>query len=334
MASAGRPSPGAAGLLIIGFDIARDIEMHHEAHVGFIDAHAEGDGGHHHLQIVTLERFLHLRAAIVVQPGVVGADAQPAALQTRSGVFHLGAAVAIDNAALAALILHEAPQLIERLEFFHQRVADVRPVEAADLHQRVLQRQQAHDIAAGGLVGGGGQRDHRHRREALFQLTQRAIFRPEVMAPLRNTVRLIHRQHRRRTVIEQAEEAFHHQPFRRDVQHLDGAVAAAGHNVQLLLAGLRRVVAGGGNAVGQQLVDLVLHQRDQRGNDQRQAVHHQRRDLVTQRLAAAGRHHHQAILPADRGVDNRLLARTELLVAKGIAQYLLGQQLSVNHCCG
>ena len=108
---------GAAGLLIIGFDIARDIEMHHEAHVGFIDAHAEGDGGHHHLQIVTLERFLHLRAAIVVQPGVVGADAQPAALQTRSGVFHLGAAVAIDNAALAALILHEAPQLIERLEF-------------------------------------------------------------------------------------------------------------------------------------------------------------------------------------------------------------------------
>ena len=238
--------------------------MHHEAHVGFIDAHAEGDGGHHHLQIVTLERFLHLRAAIVVQPGVVGADAQPAALQTRGGVFHLGAAVAIDNAALAALILHEAPQLIERLEFFHQRVADVRPVEAADLHQRVLQRQQAHDIAAGGLVGGGGQRDHRHRREALFQLTQRAIFRPEVMAPLRNTVRLIHRQHRRRTVIEQAEEAFHHQPFRRDVQHLDGAVAAAGHNVQLLLAGLRRVVAGGGYAVGQQLVDLVLHQRDQR----------------------------------------------------------------------
>ena len=38
-------APGAASLLIIGFDVAWQIEMGDEAHVRFVDAHAKGDGG-------------------------------------------------------------------------------------------------------------------------------------------------------------------------------------------------------------------------------------------------------------------------------------------------
>src|SRR5262249_3352737 len=36
---------GPAGLLVIGLEAARRIEMGDEAHVGLVDAHAEGDGG-------------------------------------------------------------------------------------------------------------------------------------------------------------------------------------------------------------------------------------------------------------------------------------------------
>ncbi|MOA28883.1 hypothetical protein D3C78_1498600 [compost metagenome] len=59
-------------------------------------------------------------------------------MQAGSGVFDLGAAVAVNNAAFAALVLHEAPQLIERFKLLHQRVTDIGAVEAADLDQRLV----------------------------------------------------------------------------------------------------------------------------------------------------------------------------------------------------
>lgn len=84
--------------------------MHHKTHVGFIDAHAKGDGGHYHLQIIALERFLHLRTAVVIQLGMIGTHAQPTTLQARSGVFHLGAAVAVNDTAFTPLPLHKMPE--------------------------------------------------------------------------------------------------------------------------------------------------------------------------------------------------------------------------------
>ena len=38
---------GAADLLVVGLDRARDVGVHHEADVRLVDAHAEGVGGHH-----------------------------------------------------------------------------------------------------------------------------------------------------------------------------------------------------------------------------------------------------------------------------------------------
>jgi hypothetical protein len=35
---------GAAGLLVIALDALRQVEVRDEAHVGLVDAHAEGDG--------------------------------------------------------------------------------------------------------------------------------------------------------------------------------------------------------------------------------------------------------------------------------------------------
>ncbi|MNY44488.1 hypothetical protein D3C86_1795190 [compost metagenome] len=67
-------------------------------------------------------------------------------------------------------------------------------------------------------------------------------------------------------MVEQIEKAVHHQPLGSDVQHFDLAAAAPRHHFELLLTRLRRVIAGGGNAIGQQLIDLIFHQRNQRGN--------------------------------------------------------------------
>ena len=184
-------TPGATGFLIIGFDIARNIKVDHEANVWFIDAHAERHRRHHNLQVIALKFFLHVGANIIFQPSMIGRRANSLALQARSGVFYFRPAVAVDNAGLTALFLHVAHQLIERFELLHQHVANIRTVKTADLNQRIVQPQQAHDILARGVVGCGGQRHKRQRREPLAQLTERGIFRAEIVAPLGDTVRFI-----------------------------------------------------------------------------------------------------------------------------------------------
>ncbi len=238
--------------------------MHHKAHVRLVDTHPKGDGRHHDLQIVALELLLHFGANVVFQPGMISRGAEAPALQPRSGVFHLCPAVAIDDARLAALLLDIAQQLIQRLELFHQHVADVWTVEAADLDQRIVKAQQPHNIVPGGIVGGGGKRHKRQLREALAQLAERGIFRAEIMAPLGNTVRFIHCQQHRVPVRQMLKEVIQHQAFRGDIQqtHLPGT--APGHHFLLLLAGLGGVETGRRHAIRQQLVNLIFHQRDQR----------------------------------------------------------------------
>ena len=59
------------------------------------------------------------------------------------------------------------------------------------------------------------------------------------------------------------------------------------------------------------LIDLVLHQGDQRRDDQRQPVQRHGRQLVAEALAAAGRHDAQAVPPGQHGRDHFPLAVAE-----------------------
>ena len=127
-------TPGAAGFLVIGLDVARNIEMHHEAYVGFVDSHAKRHGRYDDLQVITLEFLLHFCTYSVFQPGMISPGANASALQTRGGIFYFSATVTVDNTGLTALLLHVAHQLIERLKLLHQHVANVRAVKAADLN--------------------------------------------------------------------------------------------------------------------------------------------------------------------------------------------------------
>ena len=65
-------APGAAGLLVIGLDALRQIEMRDEAHVGLVDAHAERDGGDDHDAVLVDEAVLVAGAHAGVEAGVIG----------------------------------------------------------------------------------------------------------------------------------------------------------------------------------------------------------------------------------------------------------------------
>ena len=305
--------------------------MHHKAHVGLVDAHPERHRRDHDLKVVALEFLLHVGADMVLQSGVICGGAKAAVLQTRGGVFHLRTAVAVDDAGLAALLLHIAQELIQRLELFHQHVADVWTVEAADLNVGVVQPEQTNDIQACSVIRRGGKRHKRQLGEALTQLAEGGVFRAEIVSPLGDTVRFIHRQQHRVPVREMVEEVIQHQTFRRDIQQANLSGAATRHHLLLLLAGLRGVKTGGRHPIGEQLVDLVFHQRNEGGYHDRQAVQHQRRHLIAEGFPAAGRHHHQAIAAFQHGFNDGFLAGAELLVAKGFMQNLFSQRFLIQY---
>jgi hypothetical protein len=74
------------------------------------------------------------------------------------------------------------------------------------------------------------------------------------------------------------------------------------------------------DAAGAQLVALVLHERDEGRDHQRQPREQQRRELVAEGLAGARRHQRQRRPAGEHVVDRLLLAVAQALQAEGLAK--------------
>ena len=124
---------------------------------------------------------------------------------------------------------------------------------------------------------------------------QADIFRTEIVPPLRHAMRLVDRKQRDIGLAEQGEAARRQQPLRRDVEQVEIAGEQPPLDFRGFLERQRRVQHRRVDAGLEQARDLVAHQRDQRRDHDAAAFAQQRRQLIAQRLAAAGRHQHQAI---------------------------------------
>ena len=59
---------GAAGFLVVALDVFRQIVVNDETHVGFVDAHAEGDRRADDADFVAQKSFLVARALVGSRP--------------------------------------------------------------------------------------------------------------------------------------------------------------------------------------------------------------------------------------------------------------------------
>ncbi len=159
------------------------------------------------------------------------------------------------------------PQILSGLHSIHQ----VRPVKRADEDLRNLQLKLPHHVVAHALRGRRRVGMHGDSGKQFFQPPQRAIFRPEVVAPLANAMRLIDGEERHREVFKEIERALHHQPLGGQVQQLDATRADVGRNFAFFAGQKRAVHAGGRHTAIAQSVDLILHQGNEGRNDHRQA---------------------------------------------------------------
>ena len=161
-----------------------------------------------------------------------------------------------------------------------------------------------------------------------MQHRQRAVFGAEVVAPLAHTVRLVNGKQAEFApavqAVEQVEKTRRRQALRRGIQQRDLAALHAPLHVQRLLPVECGVEESRLHPRLVQRTHLVVHQRNQRRHHDRNPMPrlppHDRRNLVTQRLAAARWHQHQGVTAANHLFNDGLLGATKLLVAKNVVQ--------------
>ncbi len=259
-------------------------------------------------------------AQIVRQAGVIRQGWVTLFTQKRGHFVDFLARQAIDNARIAAPLGQERQQLLARLLLGHDAVKNIRPVEARQEALGVLQMQAFDDFFAGTFVGRGGQRNARHVGKQFRQLAQLQIFAPEIVAPLRDAVRLINREQGNFQALQERQHARLHQPLRGEVEHFDFTAFDPSGQVALLLGAEGGVQGSSGHAEFLKGCHLVVHQSDQRRYHHRQPVAQQRRHLEAQRLAAAGRHQHQGIAATGHALNDRTLTATKTVVAEDVLE--------------
>ena len=241
-----------------------------------------------------------------------------ARLQVRGRLFDVLARRGVDDRGQP----RARERLVEQRELPGDRVRpvdkqpQVRTLEARDEHARRLEPEVADDVRTD--PGRRGRREGRRRRrsEQGPQFADPQVVGAEVVAPLTHAVRLVHRQtddvERRGDLGEvRAPDA-----LRRDVEQTELA-ARAGPQARRLLVRVERTVDERRRVTaGRERIDLVLHQCDERAHDHGQPIQEQRRELVPDRLSAAGRHDRDDVLAREHGADDRLLAGAEALVAE------------------
>ena len=137
-------------------------------------------------------------------------------------------------------------------------------------------------------------------------------------------MRLVHREQRQRNPRQPVHRAVGQQPFGGDIKQVQLPLdQVAGDRARLGRIDLGVQRAGVHPDLAQRR-HLVVHQRDQRRDDHRGARPNQRRHLIADALAAAGRHQHQRVATRHHVPHRRILLAAKAGEAENLAQHLRG----------
>ena len=319
----GAVAASAASLLVVGLHGAGHVVVDHIVHVGLVDAHAKGVGGHHDLHPVVLEVLLGGAALLIGKASVVAPHREALGGELVADLLHGLAGGAVDDAALLLLCAEDGRQRrVFRLGTHHLEI-QVGAVEAGGGHGGGAQAKQADDIIPHASCGGGREGAHgRAGGQGVHKISDFQIVRAEVLPPLGHAMRLVHRNEGDGRAAGKLLEGKGLQALGSHVNDAIGTHAGALGGQVDLPRGEGAVQVGGGDAGALQGGYLILHQGDQGGDHQGDAGFHQRGDLVAHGLACACGHDAQAVAALQQGVHQRLLPGTEAIVAEIMLQGL------------
>ena len=319
---------GTARLLIIPLQRLGDVIMDDVAHVGLVDAHAEGDRGDDHLDALHQEIVLVGGARRGVHPGVVGPRADAVGHQQFGEFLDLLAAQAVDDAALALVLLDEADDVVIDVALGTDLVVEVRTVERRLEDRSVGHPEVLLDVHLHLGRGRGREGDQRRRADLVDDRSDAAVLGAEIVAPLRDAMRLVDGVERHLYFMQERHVVLLGERLGGEIEQFGlpgehvGADLRHGGLVERRIEEMRDPQLG---RKGPHRIDLVLHQGDQRRDDDGDPVHQKRRQLVAQRLAAARGHQHEGILAFQHVADHRFLVPLERRKAEILFQLVMQQ---------
>jgi hypothetical protein len=149
---------------------------------------------------------------------------------------------------------------------------EVRAREAAHELRRVgVEPEAVEDLVAHDRRRGRRAREHARAGKLAHEVADLHVFGPEVVAPFADAVSLVHRDQRTVDLAEKHAKAFERQPLGRDVDELEIAGGEPARARAQLLGVERRGQIRRRYAACLQRLDLVVHERDQRRDDDRRA---------------------------------------------------------------
>ena len=307
---------GTTGFLIVALDIFRQVVVNDPAHIGFVDAHAEGDGSADDARLVADEEFLVLRPLVVGEACVIWHGGESALREALCHTVRRGPRSAIDDAAIHRSRFDEVQNLLRRLLLGNDAIGEVRTVEARHKNLRLAKAQVLDDVIPHAL---GGRRRECHEwnvGKPLPKPGDLAILGAEIMAPLGYAVGLVNGD---RGDVPSAEiflPVVEHEALRRCVEELVAALVQPCEARFRFLHAKRGIQKCRLHTRSLQLVHLILHQSNQRRNNERQTLPQQRRQLEAQRLAAACGQQRKRVPPGEVCLHDLALKWAKSIVAE------------------
>ena len=319
----------AARLLVVCLDTLGHVVVNHVAHVGFVDAHAKGVGGNHHLNVVVDKGALALAAGVVAHAGMVAANANAAGAQClgklRGQRVNRLAGRTIHYAALARMRDHVVahPGGLGLVAHLFATKVEVLAIKTRHYGRWVLQAEHLLDIGAHALGRRGGKRRHdRALRQGIDELANLQVGGTEILAPLAHAVGLVNGHEWNadaafgRGLLRKGQKARLEQALGRHVHKLVAALARPLEHGVLLGRGKAGVEIAGSSTRREQRTGLVLHKRQQRTHHKGDAGQHERGHLVANGLAGACGHNAERIAAGKDRIHHAILSRAKRGVAK------------------
>ena len=204
---------------------------------------------------------------------------------------------------------------------------EVRAIEAGARRGGILQPERLDDVLRDLRRGGGGERDGGRRSQALAHVSEPPVVGPEVVAPLRQAVGLVHRQPRDVGGRQRIEETAAGEPLGGDVDQPRVTLLDAHERGRDLLGRHARVEhLDALEAARHERCVLILHERDERRDDHREPRAEHGRKLIAERLARPRGHDREHVTALEHGLHRLALSCAKLGEAEPLVQLAVDVQ--------
>ena len=301
--------------------------MDDEADVRLVNAHAEGNGGHYDVYLFHQELVLILRPCFGVQAGVVRQRLDTVDGEHLGHFLHLLAAETVDDAALAGILADETDNVLLRLHLIPYFIIKVGPIKGRLEHGGILDAEVLEDIALH-LGGGGGRKGNDGSQlDFLYDGADFPVFRAEIVPPFGNTVGLVYGVEGYLYLPQEGYIFFFGEGFRRHIKQFGNAPAEVFLDLRKLDAAKGGIEEVGNAAVSglkaPDCVYLVLHEGDERRDNNGRSFHDEGGQLIAQGLASTGGHEDKSIVALNEMRDDFLLVTFKRVVTKESLQFLV-----------